>query len=53
MNILQTQGRSGLAAEVRSFVRQMPPPLTEKEQIANALLLAAKAQALDNSPPTR
>jgi hypothetical protein len=54
MYILQTQGRSALAAEVRRFVEQMPPPMTEKEQLANALLQAAhKARVLDQSPPTR
>jgi hypothetical protein len=54
MNILQTQGRSDLAAEVGRYVEQMPPPMTEKEKIANALLQAArKARTLDHSPPTR
>ena len=54
INILQTQGRSDLAAEVRSFVEQMPPPMTEKEHIANALLQASrKARILDQAPPTR
>jgi hypothetical protein len=54
MNILQTEGRSDLAAEVRRFVEQMVPPMTEKEQLANALLQAARtARNLDQSPPTR
>jgi hypothetical protein len=54
INVLQTQGRSDVAAEVRSFVEQMPPPMTEKEHIANALLQASrKARILDQAPPTR
>jgi hypothetical protein len=54
MNILQTQGRSDLVAEERRFVEQMPPPVTEKERLAHALLQAArKARGLDESPPTR
>jgi hypothetical protein len=54
INILQTQGHSDLAAEVRRFVQHMPPPITEKEQLANALLEAArKARDLNHSPATR
>ncbi len=54
MNILQAQGRSDLSAEVRRFVEQMPPPMTEKEKLANTLLRAArKARNLDQAPPTR
>jgi len=54
IDILHTQGRSDLAAEVRRFVEQMRPPMTEKEQLANALLQAArKARVLHHSPPTR
>jgi Relaxase/Mobilisation nuclease domain len=54
MNILQTQGRSDIAAEVRYFVEQMPPPMTEKEHIANALLqLARRARIADRAAPTR
>jgi hypothetical protein len=54
INILQTQGRSDLAAEVRRFVEQMPPPMTEKERLAHALLQAARrARVLDQSPPMR
>jgi hypothetical protein len=36
--ILNTGGQRGLAADVRQFVEKMPPPRTEKEQIAFALL---------------
>jgi len=54
INVLQTQGRSDLADEVRRFVEQMPPPVTEKERLAHALLQAArKARVLGQSPPTR
>jgi hypothetical protein len=54
MNSLQSQGRSDLAVEVRRFVERMLPPMTEKEQLANALLQASrKARSLDQSPPTR
>jgi Relaxase/Mobilisation nuclease domain len=54
INILQIQGRYDLAADARRFVEQMPPPITEKEQLANALLQAGrKARILDHSPPTR
>jgi len=54
VNILQTQGRSDLAADVRRFIERMPPPMTEKEQIANALLQGVrKARNLDQSPPAR
>jgi hypothetical protein len=54
MNILQAQGCSDLADEVRRFVQQMPPPMTEKEQIANALMQAGrKVRILDQSLPTR
>jgi type IV secretory pathway VirD2 relaxase len=54
VNILQSQGRSDLAAEVRRFVERMPPPMTEKEQIANTVLQASrKARNPDQFPPTR
>ena len=54
INILQTQGRFDLAADVRRFVEQMPSPMTEKEKIAMALLQAGrKARILDRPPPTR
>jgi hypothetical protein len=50
---LDVRGYSGLAAEVRRFVKQIPPPLTEKEQLANAVLAARKARTLDQFPPGR
>lgn len=36
--ILQAQGHPELAAGIRRFVEQMPPPRTEKEQLVTALL---------------
>jgi len=36
--ILAAQGHPELAAHVRRFVEQMPPPKTEKEQLADTLL---------------
>jgi hypothetical protein len=54
MNSLQAQGRSDLAVEVRRFVERMLPPMTEKEQLANALLQASrKIRNLGQSPPAR
>jgi Relaxase/Mobilisation nuclease domain len=54
INVLQAQGRTDLAAEVRRLVEQMRPPKTEKEQLADALLQAGrKARNLDQAPPTR
>jgi len=54
IDILHTQGHSDLAAKVRRFVQNMPSPMTEKEQLANALLQARrKTRILDRSPPTR
>jgi hypothetical protein len=54
VNSLHTQGQPELAAEVRRFVEQMPPPMTEKEHLASALVNAGrKARILDQGPPTR
>jgi hypothetical protein len=53
-DILAERGYSGLAAEVRHFVKHMPPPLTEKEQLANEFLRAAReVRTPDQLPPTR
>ncbi len=53
-NILKTQGLYDLAADVRRFAEQMPPPMTEKEHLANALLRTGrKARILDQFPQTR
>jgi hypothetical protein len=35
---LAKEGQHGLAGEVRRFIEQMSPPLTEREQLRNALL---------------
>jgi hypothetical protein len=54
IHILYTQGHSDLAGEVRRFVEHMPPPMTEKEQLANALLQAGRKARIPNRlPPTR
>jgi hypothetical protein len=37
-NVLLAQGHSELAAEVRRFVEQMPPPRSEQELIARELI---------------
>ncbi len=42
IDILQTQGHCDLAADARRFVEQIPPPMAEKEQLANALLQAGR-----------
>lgn len=45
--ILASEGRSGLAAQVRQFADQMPPPRTEKELLAQSLLTRVQ------DPPAR
>lgn len=40
--ILLSQGQPDLAAQVRRFMREMPPPLTEKEQLAAQIIHHAK-----------
>jgi hypothetical protein len=45
--ILNREGRRQLAADVRQFVEKMPPPRTEKERIASALLRR------DDQPPMK
>lgn len=37
-DILMSQGESELAAQVKQFVEHMPPPTTEREQVAQELL---------------
>jgi hypothetical protein len=51
--ILVREEQPELASQVERFVKQMPPPLTEKEQLANAVLAARKARTLDQFPPAR
>ncbi len=41
-HILIAQGHAELAAGVRRFVREMPPPTTEREQVARQLLASAR-----------
>jgi hypothetical protein len=54
IHILQTQGHRDLAANARRFVEQISPPMTEKEQLANALLQSGRrARVLNQPPPTR
>ena len=48
--ILLAQGHSELAALVKRFVNEMPPPRTENEQIAAALIARAPEQ-LQRPPP--
>ena len=39
---LDRQGESALATQVRTFVQEMPPVMTDKERIAHELLEALK-----------
>jgi hypothetical protein len=41
-NILKAQGQTELAAQIQRFVNQVPPPLTEREIIADALITRAR-----------
>jgi hypothetical protein len=50
--VLTHQKRSDLATEVLRFVDQMPPPLTEKEQIAAAIVARMKESRI-SEPPLR
>lgn len=52
---LDHQGESALAAEVRRFVREMPPVMTDKERIAQGLLqaLTTHANVASGRDPTR
>ena len=42
--MLDRQGETVLAAEVRQFVKSMPPVLTDRERIAAELVRNVKAQ---------
>lgn len=42
--LLDRQGKTSLAAEVRTFVREMPPVMTGKERIAHQRVEAVKEQ---------
>jgi len=41
-NILKAQGQTELAAQIQRFVNQVPPPLTERGIIADALITRAR-----------
>ena len=52
-DILLAQGRPELAAQVRSFVAQMPIPRTDKEQLAAAILERGRVPMYLKSVDTR
>jgi hypothetical protein len=52
-DILLSQGRPELAAQVCRFVGQMPPPQTEKEQLAHVLAERAHKSRVRDRPITR
>jgi hypothetical protein len=51
--ILEHQGQTALAAQVRRFAAQMPPVQTEKERIRQALLDRARELHTKEKPVTR
>jgi hypothetical protein len=52
-DILVAQGRPDLAAKVRQFSAQMPPPWTERESIAEALRTHAREIRTGHDPAVR
>lgn len=50
---LAHQGQNELAAQVRRFMSEMPPPTTEKEYVARQLLQLTKSRDLSERPPVR
>ena len=50
---LEAQGECALAGEVRSFVRQMPPVMTDRERIAEALLKTLNVKGRDPRPRSK
>ena len=50
IDLLRNQGQSELAESVARFVGEMPPPATEKELVAGALLDQLRAPALRRAP---
>lgn len=50
---IEREGMHELAALVRKFADQMPPPRTDKEWIAAELLNRLRRPALERAPPTR
>jgi hypothetical protein len=53
IGLLRNQGHSELAAFVARFVDEMPPPATEKELVARALVEHVHVPALRRAPPVR
>ena len=51
--ILEREGQPALAAEVNRFVERMPPPRTEKEEIAKKLRELVRAKHIDDQQPIR
>ena len=52
-DILLKQGQPGLAEQVRQFVARMPPPRTEKEQIAAELVERLRVREREKRVPPR
>jgi hypothetical protein len=52
-DILINEGRTELAARIRSFANQMLPPRTEKEQIGLELVARLREQQTHRQQPTR
>ncbi len=51
--ILLSEGQPALAAQVKRFADKMPPPLTEKEQLATTLLERVREPRVKDRPVTR
>jgi hypothetical protein len=51
--LLLTQGERGLAADVMRFVGRMPPPWTDKEQVARELIAHVREQQRASEPLVR
>jgi len=52
-DILVNEGQTALAAQIRSFGNQMPPPRTEREQIGLELVARLREQQTHRQQPTR
>ena len=53
IGLLRNQGRLELAESVARFVEQMPPPATEKELVAGALVEQLRLPSRKRAPPSR
>jgi hypothetical protein len=51
--LLERDGERVLASQVRRFIDQMPPPLTERERLAEQLLRQVRYRGADSRFPTR